>query len=83
MISHARTAVKFFVYGLVLGLLFAPKRGEETRKEVMGWITSTVQETVGNVTGGGGGGASTSAPGSGSTPPSTAPGSPAAPGSAG
>lgn len=52
MIGHARTAVKFFVYGLVLGLLFAPRSGEETRKEVLGWITSTVQETVGNVTGG-------------------------------
>jgi hypothetical protein len=54
MIGHARSAVKFFVYGLVLGLLFAPRSGEETRKEVLGWITGTIQETVGNVTGGGG-----------------------------
>lgn len=54
MIGHARTAVKFFVYGLVLGLLFAPRSGAETRKEVLGWVTGTIQETVGNVTGGGG-----------------------------
>ncbi len=53
MIGHARTAVKFFVYGLVLGLLFAPRSGAETRKEVLGWVTGTIQETVGNVTGGG------------------------------
>ena len=34
MLKHARTAVKFFVYGLVAGLLFAPRSGEETRKEL-------------------------------------------------
>ena len=51
MIGHARTALKFFVYGLVAGLLFAPKKGDQTRKDVMAWITSTVQEMLGNVTG--------------------------------
>ncbi|CAA9549673.1 MAG: hypothetical protein AVDCRST_MAG87-761 [uncultured Thermomicrobiales bacterium] len=51
MIGHARTAVKFFVYGLLAGLLFAPKKGDETRKDAIAWITSTVQETLGNVTG--------------------------------
>ena len=51
MIGHARTALKFFVYGLVLGLLFAPKKGEETRKDAIAWVTSTVQDTLGNVTG--------------------------------
>lgn len=55
MIGHARTAVKFFVYGLVLGLMFAPRSGAETRKEVLGWVSGTIQETVGNVTGGSGG----------------------------
>ncbi len=54
MIGHARSVVKFFVYGLVLGLLFAPKSGAETRKELLGWITGTVQSTVDNMTGGGG-----------------------------
>lgn len=51
MIGHARTAVKFFVYGLVVGLLFAPKKGEETRKDAMAWITSTVQQLMGTVSG--------------------------------
>lgn len=54
MIGHARTAMKFFVYGLVLGLLFAPRSGSETRKEVLGWVSGTIQETVSNVTGSGG-----------------------------
>lgn len=42
---------KFFVYGLLIGLLFAPRKGDETRKEVLGWISGQVQETVHNVTG--------------------------------
>jgi gas vesicle protein len=55
MLGNARTAMKFFVYGLIAGLLFAPRSGEETRKELMGWISGTMQETVKNVTGGGSG----------------------------
>lgn len=55
MLGNARTAMKFFVYGLVLGLLFAPRSGEETRKELIGWVTGTIQDTVKNVTGAGGG----------------------------
>ena len=47
MISNARTAMKFFVYGLLLGLLFAPRSGEETRQELLGWITGTVQDSNG------------------------------------
>ena len=31
MLGRSRTAIKFFVYGLVIGLLFAPRSGEETR----------------------------------------------------
>lgn len=53
MLGNARTAMKFFVYGLVLGLLFAPRSGAETRKELMGWVSETVQDTVKTVTGGG------------------------------
>ena len=37
MFGHARTAVKFFVYGLVIGLLFAPQSGSETRAKAMEW----------------------------------------------
>lgn len=58
MLGNARTAMKFFVYGLILGLLFAPRSGAETRKEVMGWVSETVQDTVKTVTGGAGSGTS-------------------------
>jgi gas vesicle protein len=51
MIKNFRTAVKFFVYGLVLGLLFAPRSGAETRDELLGWLTGSVKEAVNNATG--------------------------------
>lgn len=38
MIRNARTAVKFFVYGLIIGLLFSPGSGEENRKKLMDWV---------------------------------------------
>lgn len=60
MIGRARTAVKFFVYGLVGGLLFAPQSGSATRKQVMTWVSGTVQETMKNISGGSGGGGGTS-----------------------
>lgn len=43
---NMRTAVKFLVYGLVIGLLFAPKSGEENRKDLINWITGTVKSTT-------------------------------------
>ena len=49
MIRNARTAVKFFIYGLIAGLMFAPRSGDETRKELMNWISGSVK----GVTGGG------------------------------
>jgi gas vesicle protein len=51
MLGNARTAVKFLVYGLVIGLFFAPRSGKETRQEVMHWISEAIQDTVGSVTG--------------------------------
>lgn len=51
MLRNAKTAVKFFVYGLVIGLLFAPRSGAETRTELMGWITGSVKDAVGATTG--------------------------------
>lgn len=62
MIGRARTGIKFFVYGLVGGLLFAPKSGAETRQQVITWVSGTVQETIKNVSGGNGasGGSDTS-----------------------
>jgi gas vesicle protein len=47
MIKNAKTAIKFLVYGLVIGLLFAPRSGEETRRELVAWLTGTMKEAVG------------------------------------
>lgn len=52
MIRNARTAVKFFVYGVIVGLMFAPQSGSQTRKQFFGWIGDTLQDTVTTVTGG-------------------------------
>ena len=54
MIARARTALKFFVYGLLVGLLFAPRSGEETRARVMAWANQAIKDTVGGAVGGGG-----------------------------
>ena len=53
MVGRARTAVKFVTYGLLIGLFFAPRGGEETRTRVMNWATETAKETFGGVLGGG------------------------------
>ena len=47
MLGNARTAVKFFVYGLVVGLAFAPRSGAETRREVMNWATDAIRNVLG------------------------------------
>lgn len=52
MIGRTRTAFKFFVYGLLVGLLFAPRSGEETRARVFAWLNQAVKDTVGGLTGG-------------------------------
>lgn len=51
MIGRARTAMKFFVYGLVVGLLFAPRSGDETREQVLNWVNQTIKDTAGNIAG--------------------------------
>ena len=52
MLRNARTAVKFFTYGIIIGLLFAPQSGAETRKKVFGMLGDTLSETMSSVTGG-------------------------------
>ncbi|MDQ4099979.1 MAG: YtxH domain-containing protein [Chloroflexota bacterium] len=54
MFKTLQTAVKFFVYGLVAGLLFAPRSGNETRQQLLSWLNTTVKETAGTLTGQGG-----------------------------
>jgi gas vesicle protein len=50
MVGRARTGVKFFVYGLVVGLLFAPRSGAETRTKILDWVNNTVKGTIGGGT---------------------------------
>jgi hypothetical protein len=47
MIARTRTAMKFFTYGLLIGIFFAPRSGKETRKVLMDWANRTVRETFG------------------------------------
>ena len=46
MLRNAKTAVKFFTYGIIIGLLFAPKSGAETRKQLFGMLGNTLEDTV-------------------------------------
>lgn len=55
MLRNARTAVKFFVYGIIVGLLFAPQSGAELRKQLFGMFGDTFNELLSGVTGGSGG----------------------------
>jgi hypothetical protein len=47
MFGHMRTAMKFFTYGLAIGVLFAPRSGKETRAALFDWVNRTAKETFG------------------------------------
>jgi hypothetical protein len=46
MMSHARTSMKFFTYGLLFGLAFSPYSGKENRSRVMTWFAASVRDVV-------------------------------------
>jgi gas vesicle protein len=47
MIARTRTAMKFFTYGLLIGLLFAPRSGKETRSRILAWASDSVKSLIG------------------------------------
>ena len=49
MLDRTRTALKYLTYGIVIGILFAPRSGSETRATLM----EGVQSTIGGILGGG------------------------------
>lgn len=49
MLRNARTAVKFFTYGLIVGLLFAPQSGAETRKKLFGMLGDSLNDVTSNI----------------------------------
>jgi hypothetical protein len=42
MFGRTRVATKFFTYGLIVGLLFAPGSGAENRERLKSWIMGQV-----------------------------------------
>jgi hypothetical protein len=58
MVGRTRTALKFFVYGLVAGLLFAPRSGQETRQQALDLAGQTFKNLLGSGGGESGGGES-------------------------
>lgn len=54
MLRNARTAMKFFVYGIIVGLLFAPQSGAELRKQIFDVFNEALGGSLSGVTGGDG-----------------------------
>ncbi len=46
MLGRLRTAVKFFTWGLLLGLLFAPASGQELRRRLVRWLTDCLHAGI-------------------------------------
>ena len=40
------TALKWFAYGMGLGLLFAPRSGQETRQQLGQWISTRISNAL-------------------------------------
>lgn len=42
--SHAKTGAKYLFYGLLAGILFAPRAGAETRRRIRNWTLDTLND---------------------------------------
>ncbi len=47
MIGRTRVAFKFLTYGMLVGLLFAPRSGRDSRAAAVEWVKSTVRGMFG------------------------------------
>ncbi|CCF84196.1 YtxH domain-containing protein [Nitrolancea hollandica] len=47
MLDKMRVALKFMTIGMLLGIFFAPRRGSETRRELVRWTRTTSRGLVG------------------------------------
>lgn len=48
MLGRLRTAAKFFTVGLALGLFFAPRSGEQTRKQLFNTALAPIRRKRGS-----------------------------------
>ena len=44
---NLRISLKFFTFGLLAGLMFAPRPGKETRRQIIDQASTRVQEVLG------------------------------------
>ncbi len=49
MIGRTRVGFKYFVWGMMVGILFAPRSGKETRAKVWNKLGSAVDTLLGLV----------------------------------
>jgi gas vesicle protein len=47
MLDKIRIALKFMTIGVLIGIFFAPRRGSETRRDLLRWTRSTTRGLVG------------------------------------
>lgn len=47
MLRVVRSSLKYLVFGILIGLFFAPRRGDETRQIVLNWIGNAVGGLLG------------------------------------
>ncbi|HEU4793690.1 MAG TPA: YtxH domain-containing protein [Nitrolancea sp.] len=49
MLDKMRVALKFMTVGVLIGIFFAPRRGSETRRDLLRWTRSSSRGLLGGV----------------------------------
>jgi len=47
MLGRMRVALKFMTFGMLLGVILAPRSGAETRHEITDWVSSMTRGMLG------------------------------------